>query len=79
MNNCLKPKLIPAGPNGYTPTQDEFSLLKEQRMQNMSSCSFNYSDPRFHNPINLPELYLTQERYDEIYEEMVGKVLEKKH
>lgn len=61
--------------NGYTPTNEELDLLKEHQMQHTVISYSKYFDSRYPNPISLPQLYLQEEDYNRIQEEVVGKVL----
>lgn len=73
-DNKMRIYLTPANPNGYEITQEEYEKMKEMGI----SLRNKEDELRYPNPLDFPQLYLSEEDYDRIYEEVVGKVLRKK-
>jgi len=77
----LKVELKPADANGYTFTQEEKNIIKQENKLNrrqsitmLSNDTGKYLNP---NLIELPELQLSEKEHEEIAYKTVGRVIEK--
>jgi len=77
----IKVELNPADTNGYTFTQEEKNIIKQdskynskQSITKLSNDTGKYINP---NLIDLPELQLSEKEHEEIAYKTVGKVIEK--
>ena len=77
----IKVELNPADTNGYTFTQEEKNIIKQdskynsrQSITKISNDTGKYINP---NLIDLPDLQLSEKEHEEIAYKTVGRVIEK--
>jgi hypothetical protein len=76
MPEKLKIKLTPVSVNGYTFTQEEKSIIKQDNSKRIIATMINNSSLNS-NLKEMPELYISDKEHEEIAYNTVGRVLEK--
>ncbi len=61
--------------NGYEISDSEFEFFQKYNVSNNAVSFAELGGLEVHNPQNVPELYLSAEDYDRIYQNIVGDVL----